>query len=150
MKTLARPEHRGEVLARMARLRPDSERRWGTMSAHQAVCHMADATRMALGEKSTRARAGFPLTALAKVIALYAPMRWPEGIATSPELQPGCGGTEPMEFAADLGELRTLTERLLETPILHPTHPVFGRMSRGAWLRWGYLHLDHHLRQFGE
>jgi hypothetical protein len=26
---------------------------------------------------------------------------------------------------------------------------VFGRMSQAAWLRWAYLHMDHHLRQFG-
>jgi hypothetical protein len=28
-------------------------------------------------------------------------------------------------------------------------HPIFGPMSDAAWLRWGYLHMDHHLRQFG-
>jgi hypothetical protein len=28
-------------------------------------------------------------------------------------------------------------------------HPLFGGMSDGAWLRWAYLHIDHHLRQFG-
>jgi hypothetical protein len=28
-------------------------------------------------------------------------------------------------------------------------HPVFGAMSDSAWRRWGYLHTDHHLRQFG-
>lgn len=28
-------------------------------------------------------------------------------------------------------------------------HPIFGRLSRAAWLRWAYLHMDHHLRQFG-
>ena len=30
-----------------------------------------------------------------------------------------------------------------------PRHPIFGRMSQRAWLRWAYLHMDHHLRQFG-
>jgi hypothetical protein len=35
-------------------------------------------------------------------------------------------------------------------PGLHwPTHPIFGRMSEAAWMRWAYLHTDHHLRQFG-
>jgi hypothetical protein len=111
---------------------------------------MADATRMALGEKLTRPRASFPTTTLVKVMALYLPMRWPEGIVTSPELQAGAGGTPPVAFAADVGALRDLTGRLLATHELTPTHPVFGRMSRRAWLRWGYLHLDHHLRQFGE
>jgi len=28
-------------------------------------------------------------------------------------------------------------------------HPLFGPMSRAEWLRWGYLHMDHHFRQFG-
>jgi hypothetical protein len=26
---------------------------------------------------------------------------------------------------------------------------MFGAMTRGDWLRWGWLHMDHHLRQFG-
>jgi prephenate dehydrogenase len=30
-----------------------------------------------------------------------------------------------------------------------PSHPMFGPMSPEDWMRWGYLHADHHLRQFG-
>lgn len=30
-----------------------------------------------------------------------------------------------------------------------PDHPMFGPMSFADWMRWGYLHTDHHLRQFG-
>jgi len=29
------------------------------------------------------------------------------------------------------------------------THPLFGPMNYEDWMRWGYLHADHHLRQFG-
>ena len=29
-----------------------------------------------------------------------------------------------------------------------PAHPIFGPMTLRAWMRWGYLHVDHHLRQF--
>jgi hypothetical protein len=28
-------------------------------------------------------------------------------------------------------------------------HPFFGHMLCKDWTRWGYLHADHHLRQFG-
>jgi hypothetical protein len=28
-------------------------------------------------------------------------------------------------------------------------HPMFGAMTTLEWMRWGYLHTDHHLRQFG-
>jgi hypothetical protein len=41
MKTLARQRDRGEILARLARIDPGSTRRWGTMSAHEMVCHRA-------------------------------------------------------------------------------------------------------------
>jgi hypothetical protein len=27
--------------------------------------------------------------------------------------------------------------------------PLFGELTPYQWLRWGYLHADHHLRQFG-
>jgi hypothetical protein len=29
-------------------------------------------------------------------------------------------------------------------------HPMFKEMSEKDWMRWGYLHTDHHLRQFGQ
>ena len=28
-------------------------------------------------------------------------------------------------------------------------HPVLGPMTRANWMRWAWLHTDHHLRQFG-
>jgi hypothetical protein len=87
-----------------------------------------------------------------KWVALYLPVRWPSGmVRTCPELDPEEGGTRPGEFQADVGEVEALLERLAgrTDESAWPRHPVFGAMSREAWLRWGYLHLDHHLRQFG-
>jgi hypothetical protein len=28
-------------------------------------------------------------------------------------------------------------------------HPIFGELTDSERMRWGYLHMDHHLRQFG-
>jgi hypothetical protein len=54
-------------------------------------------------------------------------------------------------FDADMAEVEALLLRVTtESPTLSGRrHPIFGRMSAAAWLRWGYLHTDHHLRQFG-
>ena len=88
---------------------------------------------------------------LIKWIALYAPLRWPRGIPTRPEVDPLRAGTSPADFANDVSRL----EALLEAITVHDErfharrHPIFGQMSRAAWLRWAYLHADHHLRQFG-
>jgi len=61
------------------------------------------------------------------------------------------GGTRPGDFAADVAQLEALLELItVQTKSLNTqSHPIFGRMSEAAWLRWAYLHTDHHLRQFG-
>jgi hypothetical protein len=140
-----------EVLARLEALRPESVPRWGRMSAHQAVCHLADAFRFAVGRKPAHAAPGLVGRTVVKWIALYAPVRWARGIATTPEVDSERGGTRPAAFAADLADLAELVELAATTPGLVDgrAHPIFGRMSRAEWLRWGYLHADHHLRQFG-
>ena len=48
-------------------------------------------------------------------------------------------------------ELLTLMSRFGAAPesLRAATHPIFGTMSKTEWGRWGYRHVDHHLRQFG-
>jgi hypothetical protein len=121
------------------------------MSAHQMVCHLGDACRMATGAKPVKGATGRILPALLKWIALYTPLRWRAGIPTSPEIDQECDGTKPADFAADVAALEQLLDviRTRDKGVEWPVHPVFGRMSHAEWLRWGYLHTDHHLRQFG-
>lgn len=152
MRTLASPREKAEILRRLQRLRPDSARQWGRMSAHQMVCHLSDGFRMATGQKAVSHATGLVPRTLIKWIALYFPARWPEGIRTRPEVDAELGGTPPVDFAADVAQLETLIESVTveKTRIAwQKRHPIFGRMSEAAWLRWAYLHLDHHLRQFG-
>jgi len=151
MKTLAQPADREELVRRLRTVRPDAARRWGRMSAPQMVCHLADAFRMALRHKAV-ALSTIPLPrAILRWVVLYAPLRWPSGIATSPEIDQTAGGTPPAEFAADVVQVEVLMEAVIAQAKTFDGqwHPVLGRMSTADWLRWGYLHTDHHLRQFG-
>ncbi|HEV3484623.1 MAG TPA: DUF1569 domain-containing protein [Vicinamibacterales bacterium] len=150
VRTLARDRWTADILRRLKTLRPDAAPRWGRMSAHQMVCHLADGCRMALGEKVVRdASPRFPV--LVRWIALYTPLRWRAGIPTTPEIDQERDGTRPHDFAADVAQVERLVRAMVARPRGHawPRHPYFGRMSRRAWLRWGYVHTDHHLRQFG-
>lgn len=151
MKSFAREADRAEIVVRLRRVRPESARRWGSMTAHQMICHLSDTCRMALGEKHVR-EIGTPLgRAFWKYLALYVPIAWPPGIETRPEIDQRSGGTVPADFASDLAELESLLARIAARSASGtcPRHPIFGRMSCGDWLRWAYLHTDHHLRQFG-
>jgi hypothetical protein len=152
MKTLACERDKAEVLRRLGALRQDSVRRWGRMSAHQMVCHLSDGYRLMAGRRATQLAASPLPRPLTKWIALYMPLRWPAGISTTPELDQDVGGTRPADFDADVTELEKLLEDIAidrRGRLAGHLHPVFGRMSESAWLRWAYLHADHHFRQFG-
>jgi hypothetical protein len=122
------------------------------MSAHQMICHLADAYRMGSGELTLSTATGLRQRTIVKWIALYLPVNWPGGIATRPEIDQVAGkGRCPSDFAADLADVEALVEAFAARAGSSewPAHPIFGRMSAAAWMRWGYLHSDHHLRQFG-
>jgi hypothetical protein len=152
MKTLARERDRDEILRRLRHLRPDSVRRWGKMSAPQMVCHLSDSFRIVTGQMTASPASGPLQRTVVKWIALYVPLPWPGGIQTRPEIdQLLDAGTRPGDFATNVAELEAMTVRFATDRMgcaRHP-HPIFGTMSERAWMRWGYLHMDHHLRQFG-
>lgn len=151
MKTLARDECKAKILGRLRTVRADSPRRWGRMTAHQMICHVTDACRMALGAKPVSDATGLAQRTIVKWLALYTPLPWPPGIMTRPEIDQQCDGTKPGAFDEDVAELERLVELMgtRSKGAAWPSHPIFGRMSHTEWMRWGYLHLDHHLRQFG-
>jgi hypothetical protein len=151
MKTLARPRDRAEILQRLKAVRPESVRRWGRMSAHQMVCHLSDSFRIVFGEKPVSQATGPLQRTIVKWIALYVPVPWPAGIPTRPEIDQDVGGTRPVDFATDIAELEALLKVVTarDRRFEGQSHPIFGTMSEAAWLRWAYLHMDHHLRQFG-
>lgn len=151
MNTLARSRDKAAILERLGRLQPESPRQWGRMSAHQMVCHLIDSSRMAIGERPVSPATSLIEQTLVKWLALYVPLRWPPGIVTRPEIDQLISGTCPTVFALDVEELVRQVDVFTTQPadFNWPEHPIFGRMSVRAWMRWGYLHMDHHLRQFG-
>jgi hypothetical protein len=121
------------------------------MSAHQMVCHLNDAFKLYTGTIAAAAP-GFPYPSkLLKWGSLYVPVRWPKGFKTLPEVDQESGGTRPVTFEKDVAELRGRVTSFAQMPedFAWPSHPYLGKMSASQWMRLGYLHSDHHLRQFG-
>jgi hypothetical protein len=149
-KSLADPRGRASIVDRLQRLAPDSPRRWGRMTSHQAICHLSDSFRSMMGTEPISSVSTLVNRTLVKWIALHTPMPWPHGVRTRPEVDQEIGGTRPVEFWSDKRALEELIDRFAGRTgsDLRP-HPIFGRLSTAEWQRWGYLHLDHHLRQFG-
>jgi hypothetical protein len=112
------------------------------------MCHLADSYQIALGER-VAAPAQMPMPRLMKTVALWSPIRWPQNVPTPKEVEQGCGGTTAGSFENERLRLLRMVARFCSTTTLAETqHPFFGRMTQTDWMRWGYLHANHHLRQF--
>ena len=136
---------RRALIVRVRQLSPDSERRWGRMSAPEMLAHVTDACRMALGEIAARPKTSplryFPLRELVVYV-----LPFPKGVPTAPELL----GRTAVDWSAEVVALEQALDRLVaQSRSTFPEHPVFGNMSTRAWGVLTYRHIDHHLRQFG-
>jgi hypothetical protein len=150
MKTLSNLTELQNISLRLAGLSPEDKARWGRMSVHQMVCHLDDSYKLALGQKTASPATGVLQATVLKWLALKAPMRWAKGFPTRPEIEQGKGGSTPVDFRQDLASLLSTLGRFCDgLPTPRMPHPVFGQMTAEDWMRWGYLHADHHLRQFG-
>jgi len=122
------------------------------MTAPQMVCHLTDVFRTVMGERSSSARS--PVISpwrqrFIKLFALQLPLRWPHGVKTRSDVDQERGGTPPGDFATDVAELAAACERFAAGRETRDTHYLFGPLTHEEWCRWGYRHMDHHLRQFG-
>ena len=151
MKSLSQPASVQGLRDRLHTVSAQSTRRWGTMTPNQMVCHLNDSFLIVMGEKPAEPRVTLVRRTVLKWYALYVPIHWPQGVNTMPEANQQRGGTKPVDFERDRDQLvQTMTRFVAARRDFewHP-HPMFDRMSEREWMRWGYLHVDHHLRQFG-
>jgi len=154
VKSLLNSADKEELLQRITSVQPSDQRLWGKMSAHQMICHLADGYRVYTGEISAEpVRAPAFVKSLVRTAALYMPLHWPKGrIPTLPKIDQAAGyGTRPVEFEKDVQILCELLDRFtkLKPDFVFNPHPGLGALSYSQWMRLGYLHSDHHLRQFG-
>lgn len=156
MGTIADDRTLSSLVERLDQLRPDTPRRWGTLTAGEMVCHLGDAHETVVESETAPAQPlrppGSPrLRPLVKWLALYAPLPWPKGVKTLKHVDPRSEGTRPDDFDRDRERAISSLRRLAAAHAseLAQRHFLFGPMSRRDWHRWAYRHVTHHLRQFG-
>jgi hypothetical protein len=140
-----------DLLDRLQRLRPETGALWGKMNAHQMVCHLTDSFGLAMGAKAASEDITFLNRTMIRWVALHTPLPWPKGVPTRPEMDQLRGGTRPTQFERDTAALAAAIQQFAQQPrtFQFARHPIFGELTEWEWMRWGYLHADHHFRQFG-
>ena len=137
-----------EIARRLGQLHAASSRQWGTMTPHEMVCHLGDSFSAVLGERPASSKETWLSRTVVKWVALHTTLPWPQGVPTRPEVNPKQDGTKPADFERDRTRVLELMQRFVKPDASHAAHPMFGALTRDEWMRWGYAHVDHHLRQF--
>lgn len=147
MKSLWQETTRRELMDRARRLTPAHRAQWGKFTVDRMLAHMVDAFRMGMGEIEVRPRR-IPLLGSWPFNVLFIRfVGMPKNAPTAREII----ARPPLSIDAELRELEAAMERFAaqRERTEWPAHPAFGKLSGKAWGVLGYVHTDHHLRQFG-
>jgi uncharacterized protein DUF1569 len=147
-KNLLNPGDKNYMLSRIDKLSPASQNLWGRMNVNQMLRHLSDAVKIAFGEVKLGTNGSlFTRTFMRWMILGGVPA--PKGKAkTFPEIDEVELGVNPPDFNAERNNLKRQIDRLASDSTLS-INPILGRFSREDWARLEYVHMDHHLKQFG-
>lgn len=147
MKSLWDESARRELIGRARRLTPEHGALWGKFTVDRMLAHLVDAFGMGLGEIEVRQRK-VPLIRFWPFNVLFIRIvGMPKNAPTAREII----ARPPLSIDAELRALESAMERFAAQHDRRdwPRHPAFGKLSRDSWGVLGYVHTDHHLRQFG-
>lgn len=148
MKNLFDANAYHEIVERINKLTPNSERLWGKMTVSQMLAHVSISFGVPLSDKPLPRMLLGRLLGWTMKAKLYNDEPWKRNLPTSPEFII----KEDKQFDAEKEKLLKLVDRFhhhgKETAGRFP-HPFFGSFTTEQWGMSMYKHLDHHLQQFG-
>jgi len=145
VKNLFDPAVKQDIITRINKLTPQSQRQWGKMDVAQMLAHCQMPLGVAVGKH--KLKGGFLLSLIGPLIKgiLYNEKPFKKNLGTAPSFKM----TEPREFEKEKQGLIQMLNEFSETTMSDEPHPIFGKMTKEQWSKGTWKHLDHHLQQFG-
>jgi hypothetical protein len=148
MKSLFNQTDKTEILTRIDKLSPSSQRQWGKMDVAQMLAHCNAALETAAGLT-------FPSRVfLGRILAPFMKARF---VSEKPfrknyPTHKSYRFNTPMNFQDQklkvVSLIKQFSENGMEKATTHP-HSFYGKLTPEQWGIVMYKHFDHHLRQFG-
>jgi hypothetical protein len=134
------------IVSRINNLNSDSQALWGKMSVDQMLKHANETIIVAFGE--TEVKVNFVLRFLGRILKKNA---FNKGFGKNSPTAKEFIFTEHYDFNEVKTELIKNFSRFTEghQSITVMNHPFWGKMTYDDWNKLMWIHIDHHLKQFG-
>lgn len=135
-----------EIIDRINKLTPQTQRQWGKMDVAQMLAHLQVPMGVALGTHTVKGNWLMRLILPMFKSKLYDDKPWKQGLPTDKTfIMTGVS----KDFVKEKQSLLDMISRFTEAGIVSEKHPVFGRLTKNNWSKATWKHIDHHLKQFG-
>lgn len=148
MKSIFNQADNQEIINRINQLTPESKGKWGKMSVDQMLSHCIAPIDFAFG--NTEIKVNFLMQLLGRIVK--GKMLKSETFKKDSPTAPSFIRKDHYDFEATKNELIEKVQRFGKeghSVIKNQKHPFFGTMTYNEWDRLHYMHLNHHLIQFG-
>ncbi len=143
-------ENQTHFLTRLQTLRPESQRRWGSLTVTGMIRHLRRTFEISLNEVTVPDKGNLLTKTVGKWASLYLPIPIPRGRIKLPDVfTPEPEGDFESEREALLEKLDAFIETLEKEPGRKGLSILFGWMTLSEWSRLHGAHWNHHLKQFG-
>jgi hypothetical protein len=135
------------LMARLENIKPNAERKWGTMSVSQMLHHLNLAIGSGLGYYNLPDESNFITRTLNQFLILNVLKKFPMGTETAKSLKVS---TDSYDFETEKKLLKEILQKAFQTKNNDEwnKHTYFGKMTRKAWGKLIMIHCNHHFQQF--
>jgi Protein of unknown function (DUF1569) len=146
IKNLFEPSVKQDIIDRINKLTPQSQRKWGKMDVAQMLCHVQAPMSVAFG--NTTVKGSWLMRQILPLFksSLYNEKPWKQGLPTDKTFI--TTGLQK-DFETEKKIVLDMLNRFTEASMTNDKHPIFGRLTKEQWSKATWKHLDHHLKQFG-
>ena len=145
VKNLFDPAVKQEIIDRINKLTPATQRLWGKMDVGQMLAHCQMPLGVATGKHQLKGSFIFKIIGPLFKPLLYNDKPFKKNLGTDKSFIM----TGVKEFEKEKQGLVQMIHDFTETTMSDSPHPIFGKITKEQWSKGTWKHLDHHLQQFG-
>ena len=145
VKNLFEPSVKQELIDRINKLTPATQRQWGKMDVAQMLAHCQMPLGVAIGRHKLKRNFLLSLIGPFFKSKLYDAKPFKRNLPTDKSFIMA----DPKDFEKEKKALISMINDFTEEKMVDEAHPFFGKLTKEQWSKGTWKHLDHHLAQFG-